>query len=326
MRCIALAQGFQRMTQVKTFCLTNQYLEKYEPLLMDSGMEVITFPENQRGLDFELADYMEVPSQCITLFDHYDVTYEQMLTYQKKYPRLIAIDDLADRRFKIDLIINSSLAAPNLDYQTDHKPTLLLGNTYILLRNNLLQTNREPQKSRIFMSFGGGDVIDRVRSFLQMFPAIERELTEKIRIDFICDSDPEQLESIRPLLNKFDHITVRFVSQSYDLSTLMAQADFAITAGGSTVFELAYLGVPQLILMIAENQEAIGQKVNEQGFGKCPGYLWDLEEADFVKLFFEFLRNQTMKQKMARLGNEFIDGKGVIRVVEEICQRYCLTS
>jgi UDP-2,4-diacetamido-2,4,6-trideoxy-beta-L-altropyranose hydrolase len=324
MRCISLAEGFQQFSQIKTICLTNKFDEKFKDLLYSSGMETVTFSDQTFGLEYNLEDYIPSSLNSITLFDNYDVTFEQMLTYKRKYHNLLAIDDLADRKFDVDLIVNQNINSEKLQYKATNTPVLLQGTDYVLLRKNILEMELSPQKERIFMSFGGGEVLSRIQSFLQMFQEINNQLVETITIDFILDVDHKSLESVAYLLKDFDKITFNLISQSYDLSSTMAQADFAITAGGSTVFELAQLGIPQLIFMIDKNQETTGQELNTKGFGLCSGYIWDLKENEFVKLFFEFLRDETMKKNMSQKGRDLVDGKGVERVVNQVMNQYNL--
>ena len=58
-----------------------------------------------------------------------------MINYKNNYPNLVAIDDLADRIFCVDAIINQNLGSDELAYQTIKQPKLFLGTKYALLRN-----------------------------------------------------------------------------------------------------------------------------------------------------------------------------------------------
>ena len=321
MRCISLAQGFQKKSSIETFCLCNAFHEKYQALLLESGMNVITFREKKIGLDFEPADYVDSSQNNITVFDNYDVTFKQMVSYKKKYPKLVAIDDTADRFFNTDIIINPSFEARRFNYLTINSPKLLLGNDYVLLRQCFFKTNTKRKKNHIFMSFGGGDVFRRIKSLLKGFHYIEKQLNNPITIDFVLNVDQDQFQLIHSILSSCKKIAFNYISDSYNLSSVMAQADFAITAGGSTVFELAYLGVPQLIFIIDKNQEVM-REVDEKGFGVCLGYIWDVSEKQFENKFFEFLQNKLLKENMSKKGREFIDGKGAERAVNQIMNYY----
>jgi len=324
MRCIALAEAFGKYSRIQTYCLTNSYNEKFQGLLNQSGMQVITFSEKTIGLKFELEKYLKNSEECITIFDHYGVTFQQMNVYKKKYPHLVAIDDLADRRFHVDLIINHNIDAENLAYQTTNKTVFLLGNQYGLLRNNILKPRKDQKKDRIFMSFGGGDVFSRIKTFLGAFQQIDQQLTHPLHIDFVIAANNKRLRDIQLIMKGLDKIKFTYISNSYDLSSTMSQACFAITAAGSMSFELAALGIPQITFILDTNQEVTGQKINKIGFGKCPGYINKVTHNEFTKLFNEFLTNESMKEKMSETGRNFIDGKGKSRVIKEIIKLYNL--
>ena len=75
----------------------------------------IQLPKNALGLTFAPDRHFKLTNKLITIFDNYDVTEEQMITYKQNYPNLIAIDDLADRVFHVDMIINQNLGSDQLE-------------------------------------------------------------------------------------------------------------------------------------------------------------------------------------------------------------------
>jgi len=324
MRCIALSEEFQKYSYIHTVCLTNHYDEKYDELLSQTAMHMIVFPENTIGLAFNLEDYISDPASSVTLFDNYNVTFEQMNEYKKKYQNLVAIDDLADRKFDVDLIINQNINAENLNYKIYQDVKLLLGSKFVLLRKCILNAGENRIKNQVFMSFGGGDIFSRIETLLKMFHEINKKLVNTVHIDFAISS--EQALMVYPLLEVLDKIKFNYISNSYDLSSSIARADFAITAAGTTVFELAYLGVPQITLIIDENQRVTGEEINNKGIGLCLGDIDKILCSDFVGCFFEFLTNDVMKEKMSSRARTFINGEGAKEVVGELIKSYNLAA
>ena len=102
----------------------------------------------------------------------------------------------------------------------------------------------------------------------------------------------------------------------------MARANFAVTAAGSTVYELACLGVPQIVFIIDKNQKITGQKINETGLGICLGDIGTINFSDFQKSFVSFLENEDMKTDMSSRSQFLIDGKGTQRVANCILKHY----
>ena len=334
MRCVSLAQGFQRAGFEENIFLSRK-LETgdfYQELLSKNGFRHLFLSDNAKGLQFEFEKYLHPDKTNIMIFDNYDVTAEQMVSYKQRYNNLIAIDDLADREFSVDLIINQNINSERFVYNTSGPVKLLLGTSYVLMRNVILQSktlqrNKEgSNKPRIFMSFGGGDTYSRIKRVLGIFYKLDQKLDAKISIDFAVPNNPDIIFQIRKQLSRLKRIKVSMIIGKYNLASFMVVADFALTAAGTSVFELAFLGIPQLVFMIDKNQEITGQKVNETGIGICPGYIWDVSEKEFVEIFLEYLENKVMKENMSGRGREFIDGKGTDRVVQEIIKLYSLAA
>ena len=338
MRCIAFAQAFHRAGYKENIFFLKKVAndDLYEELLVRNGFRYFFLPDNAEGLQFEFEKYSHPGSTNILIFDNYDVTAEQMALYKQKNKHLVAIDDLADREFSVDLIINQNIDSEHLDYQTKGPVKLLLGSSYVLLRNSFLQIknrrNRNEGRAKpldekhIFLSFGGGDTFSRIKRLLKMFHKLDQRLENEIVLDFALPNNQMLLSQIRSELTGLKKIRVNLIIGEYDLSYPMSNADFALTAAGTSVFELAFLGIPQMAFIIDKNQEITGQKINKAGIGVCQGYIEDISETEFVSTFIEFLENESMKQKMSKLGEDYIDGRGAERVVDEVVSFYDLAA
>ena len=104
----------------------------------NAGVRVIKLPQKAAGLSFNPGDYLQISDGFITIFDNYDVSIDQMKKYKKNYPNLVAIDDLGDRIFDVDIIVNQNFQSDQIEYRTINKTKLFLGSKYALLRNNIL--------------------------------------------------------------------------------------------------------------------------------------------------------------------------------------------
>jgi len=322
MRCISLGQAFREFEHAQTFCFSRSNADGFKDLFDCTNMTHIQLPKKALGLRFAPHRHFELSDAFITVFDNYDVTEEQMITYKQNYPNLIAIDDLADRVFHVDMIINQNLGSDQLEYKTINEPKLFLGAQYTLLRKNILNATRKKESNRVFMSFGGGEVYDRIKGILGILLALDKDLDVNINVDFVINGNNYNKERIRNLVNICNRLQFNFVEKQMDLSPYMARTDFAVTAAGSTVFELAYLGVPQIVLVIDKNQEVTGQKINEMGLGTCLGDISHVESHSFEKTFLSFLHDDHMKQNMSKQAQTLIDGKGAQRIADGILNHY----
>ena len=321
MRSAALAHAFQKYKHVKTFCFSASRSDGFKKLFNSANMAHIQLPRSSVGLSFKPDNHINLSKKSITIFDNYDVNRVQMITYKQNYPNLIAIDDLADRTFNVDIIINQNIGSNQLIYKTTNKPKLFLGVQYALLRKNILNIKRKKESHRIFMSFGGGEVYERIKELIRILLLLDKKLNFDINVDFVISgiNNKEQIQNLSIMCKR---LRFNFIENQIDLSPYMAKADFAITAAGSTVFELAYLAVPQIALVIDKNQEITGKRINESGVGTCLGDISKIDKYRFNKTFFSFLNDNHMKQNMSSRAHTLIDGKGSKRVADGILNHY----
>jgi len=332
MRCISLAQAFHRVGIKDTTFLVRELSSRdhYEKLLENAGLGCIFLPDDAVGLQIGFERYYRPECFNVMVFDNYDVTSAQMVEHKGKFGNLVSIDDLADREFCADIIINQNLNAERLNYKTKGTTKMLLGPSYVLLRDNILQmreiaeVERDDDETRVFMSFGGGNVLDRIRDFLTIFSALERHLESKIHIDFAVAKDVSHVAEIKRIFSGFVHIDTQLLIGYYDLASVMKRARFAVTAAGSIVFELAFLETPQIAIIIDDNQEVTGRYLDEKGFGVCIGSIDEISEGEFIDVFLKMLNDANLRGDMALKGRSFIDGRGADRVVREISDGYGL--
>jgi spore coat polysaccharide biosynthesis predicted glycosyltransferase SpsG len=94
---------------------------------------------------------------------------------------------------------------------------------------------------------------------------------------------------------------------------LMSEADLAISAAGSTSWELVYMGVPSVLIPVAVNQDRIADGLDSAGAAVA------VRDIDRLRdVFLVLARNGEERIRMARLGREIVDGLGSARVVEQL--------
>jgi spore coat polysaccharide biosynthesis predicted glycosyltransferase SpsG len=106
----------------------------------------------------------------------------------------------------------------------------------------------------------------------------------------------------------------------------MVKADIAISGGGSTCWELACLGLPNIIIYVApDNQQAIVEKLDKEGIAINLGWFRKVNETDITTTVEKLINNPDKRQKMSRNGKRLVDGKGVTKVVKIVLDRlkYC---
>ncbi len=111
---------------------------------------------------------------------------------------------------------------------------------------------------------------------------------------------------------------IRLHDQPRDMPRILARADLAVTGGGSTVYECAYLGLPSLVIRMADNQAAICRTMATAGIVHFLG-AWDRVEDEVIAAEVEkVLENEQRLKEMARRGMALVDGRGAFRVAEAL--------
>ena len=181
---------------------------------------------------------------------------------------------------------------------------------------------RKKEQDRVFISFGGGEVYDRIKGFLKLLLSIDKIIDETITFDFVISGNNKNKELIKNYFTNCVRIKFNFIENEIDLFPYISKADFSITAAGSTVYELAYFGVPQIVFVIDKNQSINCKMVNEVGLGQCLGDIENLDNVNFNEIFFSFLNDDIMKYNISRQAQTLVDGKGAQRIADGILNFY----
>jgi spore coat polysaccharide biosynthesis predicted glycosyltransferase SpsG len=111
------------------------------------------------------------------------------------------------------------------------------------------------------------------------------------------------------------NLPVRIERDVKDMSQLMAWADVAITAGGTTCWELAFMGVPFVIVVLAENQRSAAEYLDNLGYAVNLGWYCDLSLSGLSEVIMDLLLDKKRRIDMSWLGQVSIDGSGAKRIV-----------
>ena len=209
------------------------------------------------------------------IIDHYGIDKlweEKLRPYTRK---IMVIDDLADRNHNCDLLLDQNLVA---NFKTRYQSLLpdycktLLGPAYALLQSeyeNFYQTalSRAGPVKNILVYFGGTDQNNLTELAISAFLKLNRE---DINLDVVISSNNPNKENIDILSKKNKKILIN--SDLKSLAPLMLKADLAIGACGTTSWERCCLGLPSIVITIAENQKPIAKELDRQGLVHLLGH------------------------------------------------------
>jgi spore coat polysaccharide biosynthesis predicted glycosyltransferase SpsG len=99
---------------------------------------------------------------------------------------------------------------------------------------------------------------------------------------------------------------------------MMRWADVAISAGGSTCWELAFMGLPSLVIVVADNQRGIAAGLAEEGAAVSLGWHADLAPPDIARSVRSLADDAAARRRMTARGRRLVDGCGGDRLVREL--------
>jgi len=251
------------------------------------------------------------------VFDHYGLAAGDQRTMAQGAPSM-AIDDLADRPLGVDMVLDSGPARRAEDYDSliDEGARLLLGPhfapvrpEFAALRDTALAWRGEPV-GRVLVSLGLTDVdgvtarvIDRLR------PRIGES-----GLDVVLGADAPSLAGLAKVARRDTRIAIHV--DSPHMARLTAEADIAVGAAGSSTWERCTLGLPTLMLVLAENQRASARALAERE----AALVVDVDAADFDTSFdralMRLMTDAALRRQLAANSAELCDGQGGPRVAE----------
>ena len=258
------------------------------------------------------------------IVDHYGIDSRWHNELRKVTKKIIVIDDLADRQLDCDLLLNPTFGEKKR-YQAlvPENCQLLLVAKYALLRPEFaLLRNRALNKraafngiNNILITMGGMDFDNATSRVLDIIFTIKWD--KKPVINVVLNKLAPHLETVSEQV-KYCPLQVNVLTNVDNMAELMLDADFCVGTAGSTSWERCTLGLPAIVVCLAENQKDIFQNLENAGVHSTfSDFNIDNIHA-LVKEFNDILNNRSFIRNMSAAAFNVCDGKGVCRAGLEI--------
>jgi UDP-2,4-diacetamido-2,4,6-trideoxy-beta-L-altropyranose hydrolase len=266
------------------------------------------------SLHGELTDWLVV--------DHYaiDSCWEGAL--RPACRKLMVIDDLADRAHDCDLLLDQNWFGDETEKRYSNWVTedcrCLLGPEYALLKPEydqlrVLMPPRDGIVRRVLVFLGGSDPTNQTKKVLD---ALMTGGLEHLAVDVVVGVNHPDPEGIS--LQVAARPATVLLQDLPSLAGLMARADLMIGAGGSTTWERMCLGLPTIVISIADNQTATNVALMKAGYIEFVGYMDDVSGETIADAVERCLTNPKILQKQSALGQSLVPGAGTALVCEHI--------
>lgn len=298
-------KGFKVHLLVNSYSNQQQSLIGYEKWL--SVKQNIDADETIKIVKDKEVDWLIVDHYAID--DHWE---EKLRPYTRK---IMVIDDLANRKHDCDLLLDQNYIHDKGRYNhliTDDT-VKLLGLKYVLLRKeftkNKISFIQRNKIERIFVFFGGADLGNLTTVAIKSIIKLKLKFKlNKLLVDVVVGSaNPYQLE-LKKEIEK--HSSIKLHIQVDNISELMSKADLALGAGGIATWERMVLGVPSIVVTIAENQVISIKELDEDGYINWLGNADQVEEQTIDTALHKAINNSNQLQEQSRKCQALFDGKG----------------
>jgi len=327
MRCLALAQSWQDHGGKVTF-LSHCESEALHQRILKEGFEFIPIEKphpdtNDLGFTLDILSTITYQPSATSLWlvlDGYHFTPDYQKAIRENGYRLLVIDDMAHLdHYHADILLNQNIHASSLHYFCDRNTVKLLGCEYVLLRREFLKHKdwkREiPQKAnKILVTMGGTDP-DNVT--LKVIRALNSLNDQDLEVKIVAgQSNP----NIMDLQKKHSNSPFSFelLTSVKNMPYLMTWADLAISAAGSTCWELVFMRLPSLIITVADNQIGIAESLQKTGTVINLGWHDEIDTNRISEALQKVLFDRKKMIDSSESGYKLVDGRGGKRILRSM--------
>lgn len=326
MRCLALAQAWQDrggraclVSALKVGALVDRMeLERIEVV------PVCEAPGSDADAAFTAKVARERGAAWVVL-DGYHFTAGYRRRVKEGGIKLTVLDDLAGQDLsQADVILNqNAYAMPDLYAGRASNGVLLLASRYALIRREFLSHKLVKRRDlgtcrHILVMLGGSDP-DNVT--LLVLQALDHFASARLAVHVIAGAANPHQESLRrsaEILRRIHDVDLSF--NPPNVAGIMADADLAITAAGSSCWELAFLGVPMLVVITAPNQSLLARHLESNGLARVFGTLTKEGVHGFSEAFAAMVSGEELRAGYASRAALLVDGGGAGRVVDRLLE------
>lgn len=331
-RCVTLAEELRRRGAAITFVcreMPGDYIdwlaargiscESLPPAMPSS----VPFQGDGIPLEQEIAQVRErltvLGDTDWMVVDHYALDAKWETAIRGQVGRILCIDDLSNRPHDCDLLLDQNQSAHRAAYPSlvPEGCVMLLGPSFALLREDWARPrdsgDRDPDDLRILVSFGGSDPTGET---LKAIEAIKACAQPGWRAEVVAGAGGKHIEAIREASER-EH-WINFHGQVENMPGLARSCDLAIGGGGVSALERCALGLPSLVIAVADNQVAACEALTGAGAIEYLGLSKGVSAADLQQALLNLAGKPARRDSIARCGRLLVDGKGTSRVATEI--------
>ncbi len=268
--------------------------------------------------------FLQAIKPDLLLIDHYaiDIRWEAVLRPHVR--RMMVIDDLADRRHECDFLLDQNWFGDGMSRRyrglvPDHCVTMLgpryalLKPEYAMLRTFMLP--RDGEVGRVLVFMGGSDPTNETAKVVQ---ALTHPSLMHLLVDVVIGTNHPDTLGISRMVEA--RRGIQLYSGLPSLAGLMMRADLMIGGGGSTTWERMCLGLPAVVICIADNQAAMTRALSRSGYLELLGNKDDVSVKQISEAVCTLIGEREILSSISRKASDLVNGDGVGLVCDVLVQ------
>jgi UDP-2,4-diacetamido-2,4,6-trideoxy-beta-L-altropyranose hydrolase len=322
MRCLSLAQAWQDAGGSCIFAaaeLTPSVRQRIEA----ENCDVVLLDTDAGGPSDarQFAELAHTKSSRFVVVDGYQFGADYQRGLKAAGLRTLFIDDYGHAEYyRADLVLNQNISAAKELYEhREPESRLLLGPRYALLRREFQAWRAHKREipsvaRKVLITLGGSDPEKLTKVALEAVASIKLDDLDTVVVMGGSNPDYGSVKQLGFELAAQHGVKITVQRDIANMAELMAGADVAISAAGTTCWELCLLGLPALLIDVADNQTGVAQELHRL---QCAVHVGSAKEVSVLQLSAELeklLRSKELRQTLSTRARELVDGKGARRV------------
>lgn len=317
MRCLSIADAATNFGFVVSFVTAD---DNVRSLIIDRGYKAVILNSDYINMEDELRFWPD-ESYDVVIVDSYFVTSTYFQRLKSKVGEsgiIVYIDDLADFPYPVDILINYNAYADFHTYSNLYScmkmPRMMLGPTYVPLRSMFrkVELKVQPKKvGNVLISTGGADSAHIALSLVKSFPT-------KFNYHLLIGAMNSDKSEIERLAQTNEHIILH--ENVSNMKSLISFCDIAVSAAGSTLYEICACGVPLITYVIADNQILGAETFGKLGLAENLGDVRILNDCatKIITAIEEIASDYKKRVNVGMQMQKMIDGLGADRIIKAL--------
>ncbi|MBP2033794.1 UDP-2,4-diacetamido-2,4,6-trideoxy-beta-L-altropyranose hydrolase [Clostridium algifaecis] len=300
MRTLVLAKELSLKNEV--FYLCRDSIENKRGILkiQKNGFKVFSLKESILDVLFNI-------NIDVLITDSYDVDEKYFVQTKNIVKHTVYIDDVNSFDYPVNLLINQNVNAEDFDYQQKYK---LLGLKYLMIREefrNLPEKHINKQVKDIMITMGGSDTVNFTKTLLKWIKNLD------FKFHIVIGPSFQDIDYFK----RIHQSNIEFYFNA-NMVEIMKKCDMAVSASGSSMYELLASGVPSLSVIIADNQVSVSKKLDNMHISESLLWYNNLSKDRLIDRLNYLCNNYNLRKERSVIGQKIVDGLGAARIADFI--------